>query len=102
MTPQPPPRPNRWYNVVLALANSRKFMLVVLGWGFTLFCYFLGIPWPVWAAAVALVGVCILGIAVEDAAEKWRRQHVEFDEAVYRWLRAETERREGIKGNGND
>jgi hypothetical protein len=52
------------------LLRSRKFWLAVFGVVQALVLHYLAVPEEIWQSIVALVGVLIAAIAVEDAAEK--------------------------------
>jgi hypothetical protein len=52
------------------LLHSRKFWLAVFGVVQALVLHYLDVPEEIWQSIVALVGVLIAAIAVEDAAEK--------------------------------
>lgn len=52
------------------LLHSRKFWLAVFGVVQALVLHYLAVPEEIWQSIVALVGVLIAAIAVEDAAEK--------------------------------
>lgn len=52
------------------LLRSRKFWLAVFGIVQALVLHYLNIPEEIWQSIVALVGVLIASIAIEDAAMK--------------------------------
>jgi len=59
--------------VLQSLLRSRKFWLALFGVVQAVVLQFFDIPDTVWQSIVALVGVLITMIAVEDAAEKSQR-----------------------------
>lgn len=56
------------------LIHSRKFWLAVFGVAQALVLQYFDIPDEIWQSIVALVMVLIASIAVEDAADKARKQ----------------------------
>ena len=52
------------------LLRSRKFWLAVFGVAQALVLHYLNVPEDIWQSIVALVGVLIASIAIEDAAMK--------------------------------
>jgi hypothetical protein len=52
------------------LLKSRKFWLAVFGVVQAVVLHYLAVPEEIWQSIVALVGVLIAAIAVEDAAQK--------------------------------
>jgi hypothetical protein len=56
--------------VLKSLLHSRKFWLALFGVIQALVLFYFEVPESVWQSIVALVGVLITMIAVEDAAEK--------------------------------
>lgn len=53
-----------------SLLKSRKFWLAVFAVVQTVVLHYFAVPQDIWVSVNALVGVVILGIAIEDAGEK--------------------------------
>ena len=65
----------------MSIFKSRKFWLAVFGVVQTIVAHYLQIPQDIWISVNALIMVVIVGITVEDAAEKSARIYY-VDEAT--------------------
>lgn len=69
--------------VLQKLLRSRKFWLAVIATAQTILFQFVpDFPMNVWLSIDALLGVVIVTIAIEDAAEKFNGYHRYFDDGA--------------------
>ena len=70
-------------NVLQRLLRSRKFWLAVVAAAQTILFQFVpDFPRDVWLSIDAILGIVIIAIATEDAAEKFNGNHLERGPAV--------------------